>query len=63
MASTRNAAQVGNNSELSGNESTVYLAKASLVTRSGTPISEALKQSNDEETKQNEITSSMKSMK
>ncbi|XP_043525873.1 cholecystokinin receptor type A-like isoform X3 [Frieseomelitta varia] len=34
MASTRNAAQVGNNSELSGNESTVYLAKASLVTRS-----------------------------
>ncbi|KOX75256.1 Cholecystokinin receptor type A [Melipona quadrifasciata] len=38
MASTRNAAQVGNNSELSGNESTVYLAKASLVTRSGTVI-------------------------
>ncbi|CAL7951301.1 unnamed protein product [Xylocopa violacea] len=34
MTSTRNAAQAGNNSELSGNESTVYLGKASLVTRS-----------------------------
>ncbi|PBC32208.1 Cholecystokinin receptor type A [Apis cerana cerana] len=35
MASTRNAAQAGNNSELSGNESAVYLGKASLATRSG----------------------------
>ncbi|CAK9816450.1 Cholecystokinin receptor [Anthophora quadrimaculata] len=34
MASTRNATQVGNNSELSGNESTIYLGKASLVARS-----------------------------
>ncbi|XP_076754009.1 cholecystokinin receptor type A isoform X2 [Xylocopa sonorina] len=34
MTSSRNAAQAGNNSELSGNESTVYLGKASLVTRS-----------------------------
>ncbi|KAG6796368.1 cholecystokinin receptor-like [Apis mellifera caucasica] len=34
MASTRNAAQAGNNSELSGNESAVYLGKASLATRS-----------------------------
>ncbi|XP_076686410.1 cholecystokinin receptor type A [Andrena cerasifolii] len=34
MTSTRNAVQVGNNSELSGNESTIYLGKASLVARS-----------------------------
>ncbi|XP_076548373.1 cholecystokinin receptor type A [Osmia lignaria lignaria] len=34
MASTRNAVQGGNNSELSGNETTVYLGKASLVARS-----------------------------
>nr|XP_012134775.1 PREDICTED: cholecystokinin receptor type A-like isoform X2 [Megachile rotundata] len=33
-ASTKNAAQGGNNSELSGNETTVYLGKASLVARS-----------------------------
>lgn len=39
MASTRNAAQAGNNSELSGNESAVYLGKASLATRSGNVIS------------------------
>ncbi|XP_076636547.1 cholecystokinin receptor type A isoform X2 [Colletes latitarsis] len=34
MTSTRNAMQGANNSELSGNESTVYLGKASLVARS-----------------------------
>ncbi|XP_017752765.1 PREDICTED: cholecystokinin receptor type A-like [Eufriesea mexicana] len=34
MASIRNATQAENNSELSGNESTIYLGKASLVTRS-----------------------------
>ncbi|XP_036139814.1 cholecystokinin receptor isoform X2 [Monomorium pharaonis] len=34
MATTGNAGQVGNNSELSGNDSTVYLGKASLVARS-----------------------------
>lgn len=34
MTSTRHATQVGNNSELSGNESTVYLGRASLVARS-----------------------------
>ncbi|KOC64029.1 Cholecystokinin receptor type A [Habropoda laboriosa] len=38
MTSTRNTAQVGNNSELSGNESTIYLGKASLVARSGIVI-------------------------
>lgn len=35
MATTGNVGQVGNNSELSGNDSTVYLGKASLVARSG----------------------------
>ncbi|KAG5332191.1 CCKAR protein, partial [Acromyrmex heyeri] len=35
MAATGNAGQVGNNSELSGNDSTVYLGKASLAARSG----------------------------
>ncbi|XP_078046817.1 cholecystokinin receptor type A [Augochlora pura] len=34
MTSTRNAIQVGNNSELSVNESTIYLGKASLVAKS-----------------------------
>lgn len=34
MAATGNAGQAGNNSELSGNDSTVYLGKASLVARS-----------------------------
>ncbi|XP_076162819.1 cholecystokinin receptor type A [Ptiloglossa arizonensis] len=34
MTSPRNAIQVGNNSELSGNDSTIYLGKASLVARS-----------------------------
>ncbi|XP_053990016.1 cholecystokinin receptor type A-like isoform X1 [Hylaeus volcanicus] len=34
MTSARNAIQVGNNSELSGNESTIDLGKASLVARS-----------------------------
>ncbi|XP_043264043.1 cholecystokinin receptor-like, partial [Colletes gigas] len=34
MTSTRNAIQGANNSELSGNESTIYLGKASLVARS-----------------------------
>ncbi|XP_031849886.1 cholecystokinin receptor type A isoform X2 [Nomia melanderi] len=34
MTSTKNAIQVGNNSELSGNESTIYLAKTSLVAKS-----------------------------
>ncbi|KYQ56373.1 Cholecystokinin receptor [Trachymyrmex zeteki] len=35
MAATGNAGQAGNNSELSGNDSTVYLGKASLAARSG----------------------------
>lgn len=35
MATTGNAGQAGNNSELSGNDSTVYLGRASLVARSG----------------------------
>ncbi|TGZ52850.1 Cholecystokinin receptor type A [Temnothorax longispinosus] len=35
MATTGHAGQVGNNSELSVNDSTVYLGKASLVARSG----------------------------
>ncbi|XP_070152239.1 cholecystokinin receptor type A isoform X1 [Polyergus mexicanus] len=34
MATTGNAGQAGNNSELSGNDSTVYLGRASLVARS-----------------------------
>ncbi|KAL6267716.1 hypothetical protein P5V15_000787 [Pogonomyrmex californicus] len=34
MATTGNAGQAGNNSELSGNDSTVYLGKTSLVARS-----------------------------
>ncbi|XP_015434702.1 PREDICTED: cholecystokinin receptor type A-like [Dufourea novaeangliae] len=34
MTSTRNAIQAANNSEISGNESTIYLGKASLVARS-----------------------------
>ncbi|XP_029155607.1 cholecystokinin receptor-like isoform X1 [Nylanderia fulva] len=34
MAATGNAGQAGNNSELSGNDSTVYLGRASLVARS-----------------------------
>ncbi|EFN67222.1 Gastrin/cholecystokinin type B receptor [Camponotus floridanus] len=40
MATTGNVGQAGNNSELSGNDSTVYLGRASLVARSGiiTPL-------------------------
>ncbi|XP_067212570.1 cholecystokinin receptor type A-like isoform X2 [Linepithema humile] len=34
MATTGNVSQAGNNSELSGNDSTVYLGRASLVARS-----------------------------
>ncbi|EZA56385.1 Cholecystokinin receptor [Ooceraea biroi] len=35
MATTANAGQTGNNSELSGNDSAMYLGRASLVARSG----------------------------
>lgn len=35
MGTTGNVSQAGNNSELSGNDSTVYLGRASLVARSG----------------------------
>jgi len=42
MATTGNASQAGNNSELSGNDSTVYLGRASLVARSGIIITTKL---------------------